>query len=164
MQPDVVIASHEHLQTLSALGYRFIAPDVDVLLFQRSPEAFNEYVVVVPTLAVHGEPCRASLSSEYAGELFWRVLAALIRIEHFRPAVRVDRFAHGLLAKVRWQRGRKPLVAFCRKKARHWLIWFGWTSNSEASSARALLLAGFEALFFNFWFLFLVEFSLCFFT
>lgn len=70
MQPDVVIASHEHLQTLSALGYRFIAPDVDVLLFQRSPEAFNEYVVVVPTLAVHGEPCRASLSSEYAGELF----------------------------------------------------------------------------------------------
>lgn len=70
MQSFVVIASREHLQTLSALRNSLVSSDVNVLLFQRPPEAFNEYVVVGPALAVHGELCRAAFPGEYAGELF----------------------------------------------------------------------------------------------
>ncbi len=108
MQPDVVIAGHEHLQTLSALRNSLVSSDVNVLLFQRPPETFHEYVVVGPALAVHGKLCRTAFPGEDVRKLLRRVLAALIRIEHFRPAVRVDRFAHGLLAEVRRERGQKP--------------------------------------------------------
>ena len=70
MQSFVVIASHELLHALPAFVHGLVPSDVNVLLFQRSPEAFHEYVVVGPALAVHGKLCRASLPSEYAGELF----------------------------------------------------------------------------------------------
>src|SRR3954453_17574110 len=69
----------------AGLGDRVVSSQVDLLVFDRSPEALDEDVVTPSTLAVHADGdfvCGQDTDEGLAGEL-----AALIGVEDLRPAM-----------------------------------------------------------------------------
>ena len=66
-----------------------VGAQVNLLVFDRAPEAFDENVAQAPAFAVHGD--FHSVRLEHAGELRAGELAALIGVEDLRKAVSCER-------------------------------------------------------------------------
>ena len=80
---------------------------VDLLIFDASPQALNEYVIPPASLAVHADGYVVLL--QQPSKLMTGKLASLIGIEDVGLTMPVDGFLHGLNAKVRCQRiGQTP--------------------------------------------------------
>src|ERR1022692_4771690 len=69
----------------SGFAHRLVGVQVDLLVFERAPEALDEHVVAPAALAVHAD--LDALFFEPPGEVFAGELTALIGVEHFGPAV-----------------------------------------------------------------------------
>ena len=108
MPATVVISVDERLDTPVARLHVRIALQVDILVLERSPEAFDIDVVQRAALAIHRQLRRTVFVLEELRELFRSVLAALVGIEHLRPSVPAHGFQKHLYAEVRRQRVRQP--------------------------------------------------------
>src|ERR1022692_119413 len=69
----------------SGFAHRLVGVQVDLLVFERAPEALDEHVVAPAALAVHAD--LDALFFEPPGEVFAVELTALIGVEHLGPAV-----------------------------------------------------------------------------
>src|SRR5206468_1482165 len=83
-----------------------VGPQIDLLVFDAAPQAFDEYVVAPGALAVHAD-CDAVVG-EHAGEGRAGELAALIGVEDVRLAVTSQRILQRLDAEYRLHRDRQP--------------------------------------------------------
>src|SRR5271168_3834509 len=67
------------------LGDAVVGPQIDLLVFDRSPEPLDEDVVAPGALAVHADP--DAVVGQKAGEGCAGKLAALVGVENLRLAV-----------------------------------------------------------------------------
>ena len=84
------------------LGHTRIGVEVDLLVFEASPQPLHKDVVHAPTLSVHadGDP----IILQRAGEVVAGELTALVGIEDLGPAVSGERLLERLDTKI----GAKP--------------------------------------------------------
>ena len=104
MLSDIVIPADKGVNTLCAVNDVLVSLDVDVLILDRPPEPFDIDVVQGAPLAIHGGFRRAPLVVKQFRKPLRCVLAALIRVEHFRPAILAHGFQEYIHAEVRRQR------------------------------------------------------------
>ena len=100
---SVVIPLKELCETSPALGNRRIPFDVDIIMFDSSPEALDEDVVQGASLAVHAD--RDAVGFKDACEFRAGELASLVRIEYFRIAILLQGFLQGFYAEAGVERG-----------------------------------------------------------
>src|ERR1039458_7709183 len=67
----------------------FVSTQVDFFVFQTTPQTFAKDVVKATSFAIHADP--NALAFERRNKGFAGKLDALIRVEYFRVAVRVQR-------------------------------------------------------------------------
>lgn len=77
-----VIFTKEGFKPTVKLHHGFVTTDVDVIVFDRAPEAFDHDVVQSPTFAVHADP--NVVGFEHVGECLASELTTLIGVENFR--------------------------------------------------------------------------------
>jgi hypothetical protein len=87
-------------------GDRCVGVQVDVLIFQTSPQPLDEDVVHAPALTIHADPDAVGL--QHAGEVDAGELAALVSVEDLRPAEPPQRLFQGIDTEVGVQRVRNP--------------------------------------------------------
>src|SRR4029077_9370586 len=87
------------------LGHTRIGVEVDLLVFEASPQPFDKDVVHAPALAVHtdGDP----VILQRAGEILAGELTALVGIEDLGPAVPAERLLERLDTKIGAKRVRQ---------------------------------------------------------
>ena len=84
-----------------------ISMQVDLLVFETTPQPLDKDVVHASTLAVHAD--RDAMPLKGAGEVVTGELAALVGIEDFRSAIARKRFLERLDAKIGVERvGKAP--------------------------------------------------------
>src|SRR6516162_477689 len=88
------------------LGHTRIGVEVDLLVFEASPQSLDEDVVHAPALAVHADHDPVVLQG--AGEVVAGELAALVGIEDVGPAVARERRLERLDTKIGAKRVRQP--------------------------------------------------------
>ena len=88
MKPSAVIEVHVALHASAELRQGNVVIELDILVFQRPPEAFHFGVVTAPAASVHADGDSELL--QFVRELPAGELASLIRIEYLRDSV----FAH----------------------------------------------------------------------
>ncbi len=93
VRAHLVVALEEGAEVGLRLDLGAVALEVDLLVFDRTPESLDEDVVQGPPAAVHGE--LHALVEEGLGELRRRELTTLVGVENFRHPVRSDRAGHG---------------------------------------------------------------------
>src|SRR3984893_6615367 len=83
-----------------------IGVEVDLLVFEASPQPLDEDVVHAPALAIHanGDP----MILQRAGEILAGELTALVGIEDLGPAVSGERLLERLDTKIGAERVRQP--------------------------------------------------------
>ena len=89
MKPSAVIEVHIALDASAELRQGNVVLKLDVLVFQRPPEAFHLGVVAAPAASVHADGDSELL--QFVRELPAGELTSLIRIEYFRHAVSAHR-------------------------------------------------------------------------
>jgi hypothetical protein len=88
------------------LCHAVIGAQINLFVFDRAPQPFNEHVVAPGTAAIHADPdqvVRQQASERYAGEL-----AALVGIEDPRTAMSGERLIDCVQAEIHLQRDRRP--------------------------------------------------------
>ena len=89
----LVVEAEEGGEVRLGVDHRLVTSEVDLVVFDRPPESFDEDVVEAPALAVHRELHAAG--EERLGKFFGGELTALIGVENFRSAVLRERALHG---------------------------------------------------------------------
>src|ERR1022692_2213467 len=89
------------------LGDRVVGFQINLLVFDRSPQALDEHIVAPGALAVHADGDTGF--EKNPGEAGAGELAALIRIENVRPAVTGQGFIQ--------RHDAEPLIAMDHKPA-----------------------------------------------
>jgi hypothetical protein len=79
--PSAVVKVEVAADPGPSFGNRGIGVEVDLLIFDRAPQALNEHIVASAASAVHAD--RNLLPLEDPGEVDTRKLAALVRVEDF---------------------------------------------------------------------------------
>jgi len=79
---------------------------INLFVFHRSPESFNEQIVTPRAFAVH--PGLDAMHLKQIREGLLRELRALVGVHDLRCSVTGDRFLHGLNAKVHVHGYRDP--------------------------------------------------------
>ncbi len=81
-------------QPFIKIGARLISIQVNILILQASPQAFNEYIICSPAPTIHADG--DVFTCEKSGIQITGKLAALIGVHHFRFAVPVNGFFYRL--------------------------------------------------------------------
>lgn len=84
--PSIIVVPVEPVcQVFEKLVTGFVSLQVDPLAFQGAPDAFDEYVVFEPPLAVHADLDVPDL--EDGGKCFTGKLASLVAVEYLRGSI-----------------------------------------------------------------------------
>ena len=102
MRSVAVVKTQITLNAFPRRADRVVCVQINFLVLDRFPQAFNEDVVAPRTFAIHADG--NAVVHQQLREFKARELAALIRVEDFRLAVAKKGFLHGLDAKVRCHR------------------------------------------------------------
>lgn len=102
MPPVVVVPVEPPSQVFGKIGAGFVRLEVDPLVFQGTPESFDEDVILEPPLAVHADPDVPGL--EDGCKCFTGKLAPLVGVEDVRGAVFEEGFFERLDAESGVQR------------------------------------------------------------
>src|SRR5450432_2783985 len=102
--PPGVVEVDVAADPFSGSAHALVGVEVDLLVLDRAPHPFDEYVVAPASLAVHRDA--DAVPVEQSGELAARELAALIGVEDLRLAVSSDRLLDRLSAERRVHRDR----------------------------------------------------------
>jgi len=84
--------------TGACLGDRVVGVKINLFVFHRSPESFNEQIVTPRAFAV--DPGLDAMHLKQIREGLLRELRALVGVHDLRCSVTGDRFLHGLNAKM----------------------------------------------------------------
>ena len=106
MRPSGVVERQIPADRRAGIADRGISPKIDLLVFDRAPQALNKHVVPPGAPAIHAD--RDLLALEDRGEADTRELTALVGIEDVGLAEARQRFLQSLDAEVRRQRDRQP--------------------------------------------------------
>src|SRR5689334_22236373 len=101
VRPPSIIEVQIPANRRPGLSNGVVGPDVDLLVFHRSPKPLDEYIVPPSALTVHADcdlVVQQKTRERLAGEL-----AALIRIEDVGLAVSRQRLFHRLDTEIRLQ-------------------------------------------------------------
>src|SRR6056297_3851752 len=90
----------------AGLGHAGVGSQVDLLVFDGSPQALYEDVVAPGALAVHADPDLAG--GQHLDEVGGSELAALVGVEDLGRAVTRQRLFHSFYAEVGLHRDRYP--------------------------------------------------------
>ena len=82
MRPTITVIINPFSQACLKIPDRLKFIDINQLIFDRPPEAFDKNVIQRSAATIHTDPNAVLL--QYAGKLHARILAALIRIEYLR--------------------------------------------------------------------------------
>src|SRR5271165_2868710 len=85
MWPSAVVKLEVSSDRSSGLGHRAVSSEVYLLVFDRPPKPLDKDIVTPRAFAVHADG--DAVFEQHAGELGAGELAALIRVEDFRPAM-----------------------------------------------------------------------------
>src|SRR5664280_3586785 len=106
MRPAGIVEAEVAADRGAGLGDCVVSLQINLLVFDRSPQALDEYIVAPGGLAVHAYGDAGF--EKNAGEAGAGELAALIRIEDVRPAVAGHGFLQRLDAEPRFHGDRQP--------------------------------------------------------
>lgn len=104
VRPLVVVEGNPPANPGLCLRAGFPCVQIDAFILQGPPEAFDEYVVEAPPLAIHAVPGPDPFQPVSPGE--GRELRSLIGVQDLTRAKAMDRLVQGFDAEVRFQRVR----------------------------------------------------------
>lgn len=105
--PPLVVEFHPGTNSLTCVGRALVGVQVDLLVFEAAPQAFDEHVVDPASFAVHAD-LYASVF-EHLGEGVTGELRPLVSIEDLGGALVVQGFAQRLHAEIGVERvGQSP--------------------------------------------------------
>ena len=102
VRPAFVVETEERVEVRVCVDLGAIALEIDLVVFDRPPEAFDEDIVERSAFAVHRQ--FDAESEQRLGELGGRKLATLVCVEDFWDAVLVNGPLHRSDAEARIQR------------------------------------------------------------
>ena len=106
MRPDRIIERHVACDPILRLPDGLVRMQIDLLVFDASPESFHEHVVAPTAFAVHADLNAVVLEQPREGLAC--ELAALVGVEDLRATMLRDRRLHRFEAEVRRQRIGQP--------------------------------------------------------
>jgi hypothetical protein len=89
--PPLLIIEHQPIvDTLLGLSDTIVGLEINLFVFQSSPEALNKDIIQPSALAVHAD--FDAVIFQYIGKIFTGKLSALVAIEYISCAVVCQRF------------------------------------------------------------------------
>ena len=101
-----VVVADPLAQPVAQLRSAFKSVQVQIMVFDRPPQSFNEYVVLASATAIHADGNPVVL--ERLGEIVAGKLCPLVRVEDLRHTISAQRLIEGMYAEIRLQGMGKP--------------------------------------------------------
>src|ERR1700692_2891200 len=106
MGPSSVIKVEIPADRMSGLADGFVGSQIDLLVFDATPQPLNEHVVPPCPFAIHADS--DAMAGKQTSERRARELRTLVGVEDFRPAMTSESILQRLDAEGRLHRNRQP--------------------------------------------------------
>src|SRR5260370_19663625 len=108
MRTSAIVKVEIPADRMSRLADGFVSSQIDLLVFDATPQPLNEHVVPPSPFAVHADG--DAIAGEQASERRAGELRTLVGVEDFRPAMTSESILQRLDAEGRLHRNRQPPV------------------------------------------------------